>query len=669
MYEDDDNNESLPIPRRSLVNRIVNHFGSDTEDSPFESRPSRIVLNNSHSSDSGVDEYIQTPVQLIALYEKTVELASKNKINAQNAFHFSFVDRLPEILDIIAFDDKLDVSSDDYHEPNFVKAGSVIDTSAKIYGYRVDALYSETQKLNGTMQQNDDEEELSVRNCDQIEIIKKPIQRSRSRASSYVATDLSTISLTDEFEFHPLQPSTICRWPGGVGLDSSYSDMISYTMYSSSDFPLVNGFVNLHHQINNEKILDRTAETMLDLIQLRDVINEHDEQDHILGSQELRRFAFNEDATESYIETVDECSIMNSSFMNTIDNAEIINDGLYFDELSEPRDDPLTFHFQELQSTHTAPTTMVSMDVTLMHSKMSFVDNIPQLIRDQADLSEYSLFDSMKLKLFAGPHLWKFTNLLPNTMKSISKPQQQASQTNIRLSSARHFKLDFLNKKQNQSLDDLMTSNSWTRKPMKSRKRKFLSTILYQNRIRSSLHEKNQYQLKLSRKRRAIKDLFCLNYFPDYNLQFLSDANENFAMHGADDHTDDFDHPMDYDNPLSEQIQYDFSRPIQYERIEYDQNFAKINAKKLQIELYDEYNRQCTRTTNPVSLSTLCVRLIDQGMISYEKNQIVSAFYCMLHNCNKNQLYMKPNLRHDDIIIQKQSFPSCTELIYSQSAV
>ncbi|CAF4658988.1 unnamed protein product, partial [Rotaria magnacalcarata] len=81
--------------------------------------------------------------------------------------------------------------------------------------------------LNGTMQQNDDEEELSVRNCDQIEIIKKPIQRSRSRASSYVTTDLSTISLTDEFEFHPLQPSTICRWPGGVGLDSSYSDMIS----------------------------------------------------------------------------------------------------------------------------------------------------------------------------------------------------------------------------------------------------------------------------------------------------------------------------------------------------------------------------------------------------------------------------------------------------------
>ncbi|CAF5047969.1 unnamed protein product, partial [Rotaria sp. Silwood1] len=61
--------------------------------------------------------------------------------------------------------------------------------------------------------------------------------------------------------------------------------------------------------------------------------------------------------------------------------------------------------------------------------------------------------------------------------------------------------------------------------------------------------------------------------------------------------------------------QYDFSRPIQYDKIDYDKNFAKIDAKKLQIELYDEYNRQYTNTSNPVSLSTLCIKLIDQGLI------------------------------------------------------
>ena len=87
-----------------------------------------MLLNASISTDSGVDESVQTPVQLITLYEKTLELASKNKINAKNAFHFPLLERLPEILDLIAFDDKNDSFSENHHEPNFVKAGSVIDT-------------------------------------------------------------------------------------------------------------------------------------------------------------------------------------------------------------------------------------------------------------------------------------------------------------------------------------------------------------------------------------------------------------------------------------------------------------------------------------------------------------------------------------------------------------
>jgi hypothetical protein len=103
------------------ANRIRNHFGSDNdENSPSHHQQARLILNDSINS---IDETIQTPMQLIALYEKTIEFAAKNKINAKNAFHFPFVERLPEILDIIAFDDKTDSS-----EPNFVKAGSVIDT-------------------------------------------------------------------------------------------------------------------------------------------------------------------------------------------------------------------------------------------------------------------------------------------------------------------------------------------------------------------------------------------------------------------------------------------------------------------------------------------------------------------------------------------------------------
>ncbi|CAF4276045.1 unnamed protein product [Rotaria sp. Silwood2] len=665
MYEDD--NECLPIPRRSLVNRITNHFDSDNENSPFEQRQSRLLLNTSNSTDSGVDENIQTPIQLIALYEKTIELAAKNKINAKNAFHFHFVERLPEIIDIIAFDDKID-SSHDHHEPNFVKAGSVIDTSAKIYGYRVDALYTETQKLNGNIQEKD-EEESNITNSDQIEITKKLTQRIKPKASSYLVTDLSTISMPYEFEFHPFQPSNMCQWPGGVGIDSLYADMISYTMYSSSDYPLINGFVNLNSQINeeyndNEKLLDITSKTMYDLTPLREVIKDNEGKDHALGCQTLREFSFNEDSTESYIETIDECSIIDSLLMNSFDNHETLDEACNND-LSEVRDDPSTFCFQELQSAHTFPTTMISMDMTLMHSKVSFIDQIPQLLRDKTDLSEYSYFDSLKLKLFAGPYLWKYTNLLPDIITSVSISNQQTSINRTRIYSARRFKLNLLNEKRNQSLNKLMNFNLLSKKSLRKRKRKILSTTLRPTR-KYYLHEKNHYQLKLSRKLRPLTDLSCLNYFPDYNLQNLFNTNENFSI--DDENNYNFD-SMDYDNPLSEQPEYDFSRPIQYDKIEYDKNFARIDAKQLQIELYDEYNRQSTNTSNPVSLSTLCVKMIDQGMISYEKDQIVSAFYCMLNNCNKNHLYMKPNSQNDDLIIQKQPFVDSTQLIYSRSIV
>lgn len=116
------------FPSSSFVDRhaiATSHFISDHEDSPYDRRLSRCLLNNSISIDSGVDEAIQTPIQLIALYEKTIELAAKNKINARNAFQLPLVERLPEILNIIAFDDN---ANSIHHEPNFVKAGSVIDT-------------------------------------------------------------------------------------------------------------------------------------------------------------------------------------------------------------------------------------------------------------------------------------------------------------------------------------------------------------------------------------------------------------------------------------------------------------------------------------------------------------------------------------------------------------
>jgi hypothetical protein len=87
----------------------------------------------------------------------------------------------------------------------------------------------------------------------------------------------------------------MCHWPGGVGMDSFYADMVSYTMYSSSDFPLLNGFIDLNSRINkeyddNERLLDIVMKTNYDLNLLREVIKDNEGLDHILGKYFLEEF-------------------------------------------------------------------------------------------------------------------------------------------------------------------------------------------------------------------------------------------------------------------------------------------------------------------------------------------------------------------------------------------
>lgn len=86
-------------------------------------RQSRL-FNTSGHVDAIQDEPAQTPTQLVDLYQKTVELATQGKINIKNAFSIPLVERLPQVLNVIALDEK------ENHNlgPNFVKAGSVIDT-------------------------------------------------------------------------------------------------------------------------------------------------------------------------------------------------------------------------------------------------------------------------------------------------------------------------------------------------------------------------------------------------------------------------------------------------------------------------------------------------------------------------------------------------------------
>jgi hypothetical protein len=217
------------------------------------------------------------------------------------------------------------------------------------------------------------------------------------------------------------------------------------------------------------------------------------------------------------------------------------------------------------------------------------------------------------------------------------------TKNNIRsaIKSTRNFKLDLFNYR---SVNELM--NPLSKSIKKRRKRTTLLSV-----------SKHNHQLRLTRRLRSLNELITSNNFPDIifddNLQILPD---DYPINDVPDYDD---HPMEYD----------FIRPIHYDKIEFDKNFTKIDTKKLQYELVDEYNTEYSKSSSiPITFSNLCINLIDKNLLSIDKIELISAFYCMLNNCNKKNLFMKTNNQQDDLIIQKQSFiNSLPPLSYTQS--
>jgi hypothetical protein len=131
--------------------------------------------------------------------------------------------------------------------------------------------------------------------------------------------------------------------------------------------------------------------------------------------------------------------------------------------------------------------------------------------------------------------------------------------------------------------------------------------------------------------------------------------------------------------PLSA-TNYDFVRPIHYEKIEFAKGSSSINAKNLKRQMIEEFTRQKLEQQRTLSLdsstisqqssilssqsqqqqptvefSILCENLADHGHLSLQSD-LASAFYCMLINCNENKLFMKNNSQRDDLFIQERPF-------------
>jgi len=156
------------------------------------------------------------------------------------------------------------------------------------------------------------------------------------------------------------------------------------------------------------------------------------------------------------------------------------------------------------------------------------------------------------------------------------------------------------------------------------------------------------HQLRLTRRVISMNELIELNQFS--NVIF-------------DDNEMDVEQDDDFDNYIPDVIdqqpfEYDFIRPVHYEKIVCEKSMARIDTKKLQHSLFHEYEDE--KHSSTISFSNLCFNLIEKQQLSYDKTELISAFYCMLTNCHKNNLFMKSNFQQDDLIIRNQPFPTQT---------
>lgn len=153
-------------------------------------------------------------------------------------------------------------------------------------------------------------------------------------------------------------------------------------------------------------------------------------------------------------------------------------------------------------------------------STISFADHMPNLLHSKDLRSEYSYFDVTKLKLFAGPNIWKYTNLLHSSTAMATTSanpsiiqHQQAPATRSKIITEgnpgpkRSFRVNIFTQ---IFLDQIMSNG------INSRDKKSFS--ISQSALLLRLREKSFNQMQLARKLRPLTDLTNLHNFPQLNF-------------------------------------------------------------------------------------------------------------------------------------------------------
>jgi len=167
---------STSLRRKSIVQILLTNILSENDNEAkciaheiFTTSTSQSTSNNQRYS-QGLESLTNIPIQIAENINQCIKLSAKNKINIKNAFNLEMIDFMMYM-----------IKKQDANISNLQVASISLDVSTKIYGYRVDNVYTEILKMvdgldkqiTDDMEQNSEEREKTVQKDAKARIVMK----------------------------------------------------------------------------------------------------------------------------------------------------------------------------------------------------------------------------------------------------------------------------------------------------------------------------------------------------------------------------------------------------------------------------------------------------------------------------------------------------------------
>ncbi|XP_015189386.1 PREDICTED: condensin complex subunit 2-like [Polistes dominula] len=358
---------------------------------------------NERKQSLGLSSLAQMPeTKMTELISEYIKLSTENKINPKNAFSLKMIDYMTYMV------------TKRYSEmTNLQMASTSLDVCAKIYGYRIDGMYTDVLKMVGALdkqkEDNSTDMEIAQSNNDsdgEEEEVKSQTKKKKKKGKQKIIS-------TDDALSGTIETMVLSRMTVGKG-DFCSSDMLYQIVFPH----LANS--GFYHNIYNDIILDQLNETNENNENCRTYtiskIDDIFQSDLFPSMSDFQFLRWSLEDEEEIIEPVQKNN-ENQQFHFDLDASIPSADEEYFEEAN---------YFQ--MDTDTNDKNMCATNPKQTENIVDFRKIMTEQIMQNEEMPEYSLLNkNMNLIHRAGPSYWKHKGL--KTLLSNSKVVETCQHT------------------------------------------------------------------------------------------------------------------------------------------------------------------------------------------------------------------------------------------------